>query len=74
MTIPSPEPATSAPDAVPLDQPQELGPAAVGGAVHPERAPFLQRLQQAVQRRGVPLRQQLPGDERAAGRTEQPRR
>lgn len=46
-------------------EPQELRPAADRGALHPERAPFLQWLQQGVQWRGVPLWQQLPGPERA---------
>lgn len=58
----------------PPAEPQELRSAADWGALHPERAPLLQRLQQGVQWRGVPLWQQLPGDERAASRTGQPGR
>lgn len=53
-------------------QSQEFRPAADWGLLQPERAPLLQWLQQAVQRRGVPLRQQLSGDEWAASWTEQP--
>lgn len=61
-------------DVVLLYESQELRSAADWGALHPKWVALLQRLQQGVQWWGVPLWQQLPGDEWAASRTGQPGR
>lgn len=53
--------------------PQESWPVAVRGALHPERTPFLQRLQQGIQWWIVPLWQQLPDPEWEERRTREPR-